>query len=156
MSTGKFIEPCQVFVNVDVATKTEALEFLAERGMELGIGTSKEDILDALLDREQLGPSGIEDGLAIPHAKSTAIMRPAVCLAKFAHPIKWESLDGKPVTIAVALYVPAAEASTTHVRYLSKVAVMASKPDFFSFVASHNNPDEIANYLCNALHEERA
>lgn len=74
-----------------------------------------------------------------------------MCLAKFSQPIEWESLDGRPVTVAVALYVPESEAGTTHVRYLSKVAVMASRPGFSSFISSCDDSQEIAAYLSDGI-----
>lgn len=150
-----FIKPWQVFVDVNVSTKHDALIFLAQKGAELGIGTSEAAILSAFLDREALGPTGMEDGLAIPHAKSSEIKRPAVCLAKFAHPLEWESISGGPssVSVAVTLYVPAAEAGTTHVKYLSKVAVIASRPGFSSFISGCNDPVEIASYLNRSVRQ---
>ena len=151
MGADKFIEPCQVFVDVDVTSKGEALEFFAEKGAELGIGSSAGEILGAFRAREDLGPTGMEGGLAIPHAKSDAISRPAVCLAKFSRPLEWESLDGQPVTVAVALYGPESEAGSTHVRYLSKVAVMASRPGFSSFISSGDDPQEIATRLSDGI-----
>lgn len=147
----QFVKPEQVLVNVTASSKLEALKLLAELGSELGIGHNSKGILQAFLDREELGTTGMENGLAIPHAKSDVIKYPAVCLAKFSQPVEWESMDGKPVTIAVALYVPQSDANTTHIRLISKVAVLASRDDFSSFIASTDNPVEIAKYLSEGI-----
>lgn len=151
MSDQGFVTAENVFVNVDVATKEEALSFLAEKGAELGIGESADAIYQAFLNREELGPTGLEAGLAIPHAKSDVINRPAVCLAKFVHPLEWESMDDEPISVAVTLYVPGGEAGTTHVRLLSKVAVLASRDGFAEFIYGSDDPAEIAAYLSEGI-----
>lgn len=150
-ASEQFVKPEQVFAGAEVANKREALEFLAQKGADLDIGKSSEKILQAFLDREKLGITGMVDGLAIPHAKSSAIDAPAVCLAKFAKPVEWDSMDDNPVTVAVALYVPDAEAGTTHVKLLSKVAVLASRDDFGSFISSCDDLAEIAAYLSEGI-----
>lgn len=150
--TERFVKSDQVFVGVDAKTKYDALDYLARKGKELGIGTSYEELLQAFLDREELGTTGMVDGLAIPHAKTGAVRSPAVCLAKFKEPVEWEAMDGKPVTVAVALYVPDSQAATTHIKLLSKVAVLASREEFGSFIADCDDPDEIAAYLSDNIH----
>ena len=151
--TESIVTKEQVLVGVDCLTKDEALRLIAQTAVDQGIGVDADMVYSAFLEREKLGPTGMEDGLAIPHAKSDGILRPAVCLAKFDKPIAWESLDGNPVTVAVALFVPTGEAGTTHVRLLSKVAVLASREGFSDFIGGCNDPKEIADYLRRGIGE---
>lgn len=143
--------PEHVFCQVDVASKEEALDFLSRQGEVLGLAQSHEALLESFLAREELGSTGCVEGLAIPHAKCAAVTRPAVCLAKFAQPVEWGSLDGKPVTCAVALFVPGGQAGTTHLKLLSKIAVLTSQDEFGAFIGSTNDPAAISDYLLGHL-----
>lgn len=141
------ISPSQVFCDVAVANKEEALHFLSEKGVALGISEDAEGLYESFVEREALGSTGCVEGLAIPHAKSDVVVRPAVCIVKFAWPLEWGSLDGKPVTCAVALYVPSSQAGDTHLKLLSKIAVLASRDDFGTFIAATNDPVSISDYM---------
>ena len=148
--TEAFVEARQVFVGVEASSKDEALRFLADEAGRLGFGDA-DGIYEAFLAREALGTTGIENGLAIPHAKSLAVTTPAVCLAKFVRPVEWGAMDGQPVTVAVALFVPEAAAGTTHLRLLSRVAVLAGGEDFAPFIAGCDDAEEIAAYLTEGI-----
>ena len=143
--------PEHVFCQVDATSKEEALDFLARQGEALGLARSHDALRESFLAREALGSTGCVEGLAIPHAKCTAVTRPAVCLAKFSQPVEWGSLDGKPVTCAVALFVPEGQAGTTHLKLLSKIAVLTSQDEFGAFIGSTNDPDAISGYLLSRL-----
>ena len=84
------------------------------------------------------------DGFAVPHAKSTAIKEPAVIVVKNDHAIEWPSFDDKPIDIAISLLVPDGEAGTTHIRLLSKTAVLLMKDEFKSLVRGTDDPQAIA------------
>ena len=59
-------------------------------------------------------------------------------------PLDWPSFDEKPVTCAIALLVPDAEAGTEHIRLLSKTAVLLMDEGFKRLVRGSDDPDEIA------------
>ena len=86
-------------------------------------------------------------GFAVPHAKSDAIHTPGVAVLKLSEPVEWPSFDGVPVDVALALYVPAGEAGTTHLRLLSKAAVMLMDAGFRDKVRTSADPAEIAELI---------
>ena len=102
--------------------------------------------------RESEMSTGVVDGYAIPHAKSDAITKASVILIRSSEIIEdWESIDKKPITTAVALLVPAAEAGTTHIKLLSKVAVMLMDEKFRDFVCAATGPAEVADEINGRL-----
>ena len=59
-----------IFFDVDAASKEELLDFISEKALEFGITDSKEGLKDAFLKREEEYTTGLQDGFAIPHAKT--------------------------------------------------------------------------------------
>ena len=139
-----FMQASHVFLDNPATTVEEALVFLSEKAVELGIADDAASVLDAYHKREEEGSTGMVDGYAIPHAKSEVITKPGVLVLKMAQGLEWPSFDGEPLSIALALLVPGGEAGTTHVRLLSKTAVMLMDEEFRAFLRGSNNPVAIA------------
>ena len=140
----EFVSSDQVFINRAIPSRDAALRFLATQAAKLGFAGSWQEVYDAFIYREGEGPTGLQWGFAIPHAKSEVITKPGVIVLKMAQGLEWPSFDGQPVDIALALLVPGGEAGTTHVRLLSKTAVMLMDEDFRNFLRSSNDPAAIA------------
>ena len=139
-----FITSKQVTIAYEAASREEALHYLAEQGVALGFAEDVEAVYQAFLEREAIAETGLQDGFAVPHAKTDAIKTPGVAVVKLANKVEWPSFDKQPVDIALALYVPAGEAGATHLRLLSQAAVMLMKADFREKVRASQDPEEIA------------
>ncbi len=99
----------------------------------------------AFLKREAEGTTGMMDGFAIPHAKTDVVKAANVMVVKAADGIaEWDSLDGAPVTVAIALLVPEGEAGTAHIKLLSKVAEALMDEEFRAQVKASTDAAEIA------------
>ena len=139
-----FITSKQVTIAYEAASREEALHYLAEQGVALGFAEDVEAVYQAFLEREAIAETGLQDGFAVPHAKTDAIKTPGVAVVKLANKVEWPSFDKQPVDIALALYVPAGEAGTSHLRLLSQAAVLLMKADFREKVRASQDPEEIA------------
>ena len=148
---SSFVDAQQVFVDVDIPTREEALDFLATQAVELNFSEDKGAVLDAYISREQEGPTGLTDGFAIPHAKSKAINRPGVLVVKLTHPIEWPDFDEKPCDILISLLIPSSDANTTHLKLLSQIAVMLMDDAFKVDLRATNDPEKIANMIMTRL-----
>ena len=142
-----FVTASQVSINVEAESREEALAFLAKRGVELRFANDAEAVEKAFLAREAEAETGLVDGFAVPHAKSDAIIEAGIVFVKLTHKVEWPSFDQKPVDCLLALYVPAGEAGTTHLKLLSKAAVMLMKEDFRAKLRASDDPVEIAELL---------
>lgn len=125
-----FVQASHVFLDNPAKTVDEALAFLSAQAVALGIAEDERAVLGAFKAREAEGTTGMMEGFAIPHAKSETIKQASVMVVKFAGDVEWESMDGKPIRVAIALCVPGGEAGTTHLQLLSKVAVMLMDEKF--------------------------
>lgn len=140
-----FVKPELIFLDETFTKKDDLLVFLSDRAAEAGIATDAASAKAAFDQRESEMSTGVVDGFAIPHAKSDAITKASVIVIKSSKIIEdWESIDEKPINIAIALLVPDAEAGTTHIKLLSKVAVMLMDETFREFVRNATDPELVA------------
>lgn len=143
-----FVKVDNVFVAEDFASRDEALSFVSNQAVKAGIASDADAVMNAFLAREAEGTTGMMEGFAIPHAKSDAITEAAVIVVKDESGVTgWDTMDGAPVNVAIALLIPGAQAGTTHLKILSKVAEALMDEDFRATVKGSTNAAEIAKTI---------
>lgn len=148
-----FVKAEDVLVKQNASSREEVLRAISEKAVELGVTKDAGAVYDAFLAREKMGETGMTDGFAVPHAKSAAIDKAAVIVYKNSTPLDWPSFDDKPVDVAISLLVPDGEAGTTHIKLLSKTAVLLMKADFKSLVRGTDDPQAIADAINAGIDE---
>ena len=149
--TIDFVKPDQVFVGESFASRDELLTFVSKKAVEQGIAQDADELMSAFIAREDMGTTGMTDNFAIPHAKSTTVTNAAVMAIKTSDIAGWETLDQKPVEVAIALLIPDTEAGTTHLKLLSKVAEALMDDEFRSAVKGTDDAATIAKLINDRL-----
>lgn len=143
-----FVKVENVFVAEDFASRDEALSFVSNQAVKAGLAGDADAVMNAFLAREAEGTTGMMEGFAIPHAKSDAITEAAVIVVKDESGVTgWDTMDGAPVNVAIALLIPGAQAGTTHLKILSKVAEALMDEDFRGTVKGSTDAAEIAKTI---------
>lgn len=143
-----FVKVENVFVAEDFASRDEALSFVSNQAVKAGLANDADAVMNAFLAREAEGTTGMMEGFAIPHAKSDAITEAAVIVVKDDSGVTgWDTMDGAPVNVAIALLIPGAQAGTTHLKILSKVAEALMDEDFRATVKGSSDAAEIAKTI---------
>lgn len=143
-----FVKVENVFVAEDFASRDEALSFVSNQAVKAGVASDADAVMNAFLAREAEGTTGMMEGFAIPHAKSDAITEAAVIVVKDESGVTgWDTMDGAPVNVAIALLIPVAQAGTTHLKILSKVAEALMDEDFRATVKGSTDAAEIAKTI---------
>lgn len=143
-----FVKVENVFVAEDFASRDEALSFVSNQAVKAGIADDPDAVMNAFLAREAEGTTGMMEGFAIPHAKSDAITEAAVIVVKDDSGVTgWDTMDGAPVNVAIALLIPGAQAGTTHLKILSKVAEALMDEGFRATVKGSTDAAEIAKTI---------
>ena len=146
--TSDFVKVENVFVAEDFASRDEALSFVSNQAVKAGLANDADAVMNAFLAREAEGTTGMMEGFAIPHAKSDAITEAAVIVIKDESGVTgWDTIDGAPVNVAIALLIPGAQAGTTHLKILSKVAEALMDEDFRATVKGSTDAAEIAKTI---------
>lgn len=143
-----FVKVENVFVAENFASRDEALNFVSNQAVKAGVADDADAVMNAFLAREAEGSTGMMEGFAIPHAKSDAITDAAVIVVKDDSGVTgWDTMDGAPVNVAIALLIPGAQAGTTHLKILSKVAEALMDEGFRATVKGSTDAAEIAKTI---------
>lgn len=123
MNLTQLFPPTHVFLNVEVANRDELFALLSERAAELGLVNSR-ICAHALGIREELGSTGLGNGIAIPHARISGLEAVTGLLATLARPIDFEAVDQEPVDLVMILLMPE-QSGGDQIKALSRIARMA-------------------------------
>lgn len=120
MELAEILAERAVLCCTDVKTKRQLFEQLAGRAAELS-GQPAADILESITNREELGSTGLGNGIAIPHGKLAGLKQVIALFARLDQPIEFDAVDDQPVDLVVMLLAPAG-AGADHLKALSRVA----------------------------------
>lgn len=139
------LKPEYIFVDQEPedVSKGSALKLIGEKCSKYA-GVKASDLTKAFLVREKMDSTGFGEQLAIPHAKVKRLKRPMVAVFRFKGGIDWESMDGKPVKVAIALIMPASDKDNTHLTILSKLSRKLVHQEFMDNLL--NTEDKVALY----------
>lgn len=140
-----------VYTNVAANTRDAVFAFLSTKIVEVGKATNEQAVEIGLKQREAEGTTGMMDGFAIPHAKSESIEEPTIIILKLTNAVAWDSLDGQPIKYVIALFIPAAEAGTSHLALLSQMARMLMDEGFKQAFITASTQEEIVDLIDSKL-----
>lgn len=120
MEIADLLSPSSILINLQVASKRQMLELLAQHAAK-ETGLPERAIFEVLLDRERLGTTGVGRGIAIPHGKLAALERIYGLLATLAAPIAYDAVDEQPVDLVFLLLAPES-AGAEHLKALARVS----------------------------------
>ena len=119
------------FINANLLAKTkiEALTELVNAITKGGIKLKSSSIIEILQQRENLGSTGIGDGVAIPHGKIPELDDLIVAFGRSMEGVPYDSVDGKPVHLFFLLLAPENSAGQ-HLKVLAKISKMLKVANF--------------------------
>ena len=107
----------------------------------------KADLIRAVLEREALMPTGIGQGIALPHPRNPLIIdaeQQCVSIGFPAAPLDWKALDGRPVHTALLIVSASAK---FHLHTLLKINFLCRNEDFLSLLKNRAPRDRIAGVI---------
>lgn len=118
-----------ILLNADPVSKADAIYTLGDLMDKSGNLSDKAEYLKAVFAREESGSTGLGDGIATPHAKSTGVKEAGLAAMVVPNGVDFDALDGQPSRLFFMIAAPEG-AADTHVEVLSKLATMVIDPDF--------------------------
>jgi PTS system nitrogen regulatory IIA component len=95
-----------VLCNAHARSKKHCLEILSELLARTQPDISVDDIFESLIERERLGCTGLDVGVAFPRCRVDGIDRCVAAMIKLSEPIDFDASDGEPVDLVFGLMVP--------------------------------------------------
>jgi PTS system nitrogen regulatory IIA component len=106
MILENIILPDSVLCNVSARSKKHSLEILSELLTRPNPDIANEEVFAKLVERERLGCTSLNQGIAFPHCRVSGVKKPTGALIKLQEPVEFDSTDGEYVDLAFGLMVP--------------------------------------------------
>lgn len=140
-------------LNLKGQTKQEIIDEMVEILYQGGKLNDKEEYKKAILAREAQSSTGLEEGIAIPHAKTSAVKIPSIAFGLSKNGVDYESLDGEPSKLFFMIAAPA-NASNTHIEILSKLTTMLLDDEIREKLLEIKTEQEVIDILTSDIKEE--
>jgi PTS system fructose-specific IIC component/PTS system nitrogen regulatory IIA component len=138
--------PEYIRVGLEAEDKDECFEELIDHFCQVSNINAREEILQAIRERESKMSTGIQKGIAIPHGKTNAVDDVYGILGVSKKGIDYEALDGNPVYLLFMVLAPQ-EDSENHLRVLQRLAELLSNPQFFTDIAAQKDAQGVYGVL---------
>jgi PTS system nitrogen regulatory IIA component len=144
----ELLTPDRVLVPLSARDKSGVIAELARHLIDQS-GGSYEEVLEAVEEREAVLSTGIGFGVAIPHARSSAVSELTLVCGVSPEPVPFDSIDGEPVRLFFLIVGPESSAGQ-HVKILSRIARLVRHENLRDRLRDAKTPDEFYNALLDA------
>jgi PTS system nitrogen regulatory IIA component len=145
MEIVDFLHPQDIILRLEARSRREVLRevsvLLAKRS-----GVPADAVLSALLKRENLGSTGLGNGIAVPHALSDEFIEPAAALVVLQHPVCFRAGDDQPVDILVAAISPR-RIGEDFTPALSRMCRLLLRREVADGIRRASSPADVLGYL---------
>ncbi|WP_332713016.1 PTS sugar transporter subunit IIA [Pelagibacterium mangrovi] len=154
MELADILSQDSIIACAKVASKRQLLQLLADRASER-TGIDAQVIFDTLQNREQLGSTGLGNGIAIPHGKIKGLPGVTALFVRLAQPIDFDAVDDQPVDLVVMLLAPEGSGAD-HLKALSRVARLLRADGVVDKLRSVKDIDKLRDILTTPLEANHA
>ena len=141
-------------LNLKAKTKEEVIDEIINMLDKAGRLNDKEEYKKEILKRESQSSTGLEEGIAIPHAKTKAVKVPSIAFGRSLKGVDYESLDGEPSKLFFMIAAPA-NATDSHIEVLSKLTTLLLDDDLRESLLNAKTEDEVLDLLLSQVKEEK-
>jgi len=128
MKITELLTQDEIIPHLSSQTKEGVIEEMSDLIVRVHHELDKAEIVNALLEREKLGSTGIEEGVAIPHAKIKDLKSIILAIGRSLKGIDFQAHDGKTSHIFFVLLAPPGSAST-HIKILARLSRLLKQED---------------------------
>jgi PTS system nitrogen regulatory IIA component len=141
MDIGDWLDRSAIVYRSSADSKRQALSVVADAAAKL-TKSKASDVLDALIEREGHGSTGVGRGVAVPHARLPGLERMKAVVVRLEKPVVFDAVDDQPVDILFALFAPE-NAQTQHLRALARVSRLLRQGEVREHLRQARTPDAI-------------
>ncbi len=153
MRITDLLDKNSVMLGAAPSDKKQALEQAVALMAESGKLADEEAYKKQVFAREEESTTGIGEGIAIPHGKCDAVIKPGLAAMVIPNGVDFESLDDEPVTLLFLIAAPNTK-DNVHLDVLSKLSVMLMDEDFTAKLRAAKSVDEFMQIIDDADSEK--
>ncbi len=135
-----------VKVPLEQTNKTDVIRELLDILTDAGKLSDSDRAYNALLERESQGSTGLEYGIAVPHAKTDAVETLTIAIGISPDGIEFGAMDGRPSKLFVLLLAPPGQ-SGPHIEALAEIARLSRSEAFLRALISSKSPANVLELL---------
>ncbi len=147
MLLDEIIKPDSVLCNAQARSKKHSLEILSELLVRSHPGIASEDIFEGLIERERLGCTSLDQGVAFPHCRVEGLDASVGALMKLSEAVDFDAADGEPVDLIFGLMVPADVQEQDHAN-ISGIADLLGDRELRAHLREASTSSELYETLC--------
>ena len=133
-------------LNINPSDKSKCINELIDLMDKTGNLNNKEEYRKAILAREDLSTTGIGDGIAIPHGKTSAVKRASLAAAVCKQGVDYDSLDGMPAHLIFMIAVPDNN-DNLHLEVLARLSTILMDEGFRKSLIDCTDKDEFLKLI---------
>ncbi|MBI5417469.1 PTS sugar transporter subunit IIA [Candidatus Poribacteria bacterium] len=145
MKISDFLNKKNIIMNLKAKEKQEIIEEIVD--VVSKDSKEKKEIINVLMDRERLGSTGIGEGIAIPHGKTSLVKKINLAFGRSGEGVNFEALDGTPVYLFFLLVAPKEDPENLHLKILAKLSRLLKDKHFRSLLLQAKDEMEVLNII---------
>lgn len=149
MLDSDLLSPGRILAGVRINSRKRLLELISETLANKNKELNSREIFESLCVREQLGSTGLGNGVAIPHGRISGTRDVEALFLRLLKPLPFDADDGKPVDLIFALAVPK-NCTEDHSKLLSSIVNRFSDPELLKRLRNAADANEIWQLLSSS------
>ena len=142
MAVVNLIEEDIIKIPLEAKTKPDVIKELVDVLKKAGKIEDAESVFRAVMLRENMGSTGLEKGIAVPHAKTNKVNNLVLAIGVSPEGVDFDSLDGEPSKLFFLLIATPQQAGP-HIEALSEIARLTRSSNFCKLLLNAKTPKEI-------------
>lgn len=148
MNLAKLLTPGAVRVLGQMTSKKRLFQELGEVAAQV-YGLNAAQAFDGLQERESLGPTGVGNGIALPHARLEGLTQIVGLFVRLEKPLEYDSVDRQPIDLAFCLLAPK-DSGVDHLKALALVSRTMRDPGVCAKLRANSDPAKLYAILTEA------
>ena len=154
MEFSNLLKPEAIRIFSSVSSKKRLLHDIAGIA-EACYQTDYSQTVEALMERESLGPTGVGGGIALPHARLEQLDKVVGAFVLLENPVEFEAIDKQPVDIVFGLFAPKS-AGVEHLKALALVSRTLREQSIVAKLRSNPKPSTLYTILTEPANVQAA
>jgi fructose PTS system EIIA component len=136
-----------VMSNLIAKNKREVIEKMTDRLCYEQVITNREGFIRDVFAREELGSTGFENQIAIPHGKSSWVNETRIAVARLSQPVDWETMDETDVKLVILFAVKDSDSGAGHIKVLAKISIALGDDDVVEKLLRAESKEELYDLI---------
>ena len=142
MVLTQILQPTSIKAPLEGTDKDSAITELIDTLAVNGQISNREQVLEAVMMREQTRSTGIGSGIAIPHGKCASVKELVMAIGIAPNPIDYDSIDNKPVSI-ICLLISPHDQTGPHIQALARISRLMLDEEFKGNLEKATSPEAV-------------